>query len=223
MSPVHRSSSNVDAASNAAIAASVLAQERFSEGEEDLEDAWIQRSASMPPAMFDGESSRSSRDRGRSGICIQRNRGSRHRHRIIQESRSEDELTTSGGGKEGGSQESEEAKVEEVATDSYPRGRRNAFRGARVVRRATCAADGSYSTGRSSAAERPEYVGHVMSCDANSGSCDPNSGSCDANSGSCDANVTPTVQYIVGIVMPLYSLVRHVMCHCSATTTTCLS
>lgn len=171
MSPVHRSSSNVDAASNAAIAASVLAEGQFSEGEEDLDDTGIQRSASMPPAMFDGEPNRSSRDRGRSGICIQRNQGSRHRHRIIQESQSEDELTTNGGGtKEGDSQELEGGKTEEeeeeVATDSYPRGRRNAFRGARVVRRATCAADGSYSAGRSAAAERPEYVGHVIgSCD----------------------------------------------------------
>lgn len=158
MSPVHRSSSNVDAASNAAIA-SMLAQQHFNKGEEDLEETGIQRSSSMPPAMFDGEASSrhsSSRDRGRSGICIQRNRGSRHRHRIIQESWSEDELTTSGGGP----QEVEEPKTEEV-TDSYPRGRRNAFRGARVVRRATCAADGSYSTSRSTAAERPEYVGGV--------------------------------------------------------------
>lgn len=157
MSPVHRSSSNVDAASTVAIAASIMAQERFSEGDEDT---GIQRSASMPPAMFDDESNRATRNRERSGICIQRNRGSRHRHRVVLESRSEDELTTGGGGKDGGSQEWEGPKEEDdTATESYPRGRRNAFRGgARVVRRATCAADGSYNTSRStaSASERPE-------------------------------------------------------------------
>ena len=160
MSPVHRSSSNVDAASNIAIAASVMAQEGFSEGDEDLDDTGIQRSASMPPAMFDDDdSNRATRNRERSGICIQR-RGSRHRQRIVLESRSEDELTTSGGGgKDGDSQEWDGSKGEDVGTESYPRGRRNAFRGGlRVVRRATCAADGSYNTSRNTGTERPEYV-----------------------------------------------------------------
>lgn len=94
MSPVHRSSSTVDATSNAAIATVLAQQQHFSEGEEELEEAGIQRSASMPPAMFDAEAwhhHTSSRDRGRSGICLQQNRGSRHRHHMIQESRSEDE------------------------------------------------------------------------------------------------------------------------------------
>lgn len=175
MSPVHRSSSNVDT-SNAALASGSVyppTQDHYSEGEEDeLDDVGIYRSFSMPPAMFDGggggegrevsvegslSDRRPSRDRGRSGICIQRNQGSR-RHRKIQESRSEEELTTSGGGREGGEgdqerEEKEEEEEEEVGgrkegelTGSYPRGRRNAFHGTRVVRRATCAADGSYGT-----------------------------------------------------------------------------
>lgn len=171
MSPVHRSSSTVDTMSNAAIAAALAAQQHFSEGEEDLEDAGIQRSSSMPPAMFHVEVGRQSRDRsrsdrGRAGICIQRNhqqQGVNQRHRIIQESQSEDELMASGGVVEGEPQERgeeevevEEPKVVEELTESYPRGRRNAFRGARVVRRATCAADGSYNTARSTTAERPE-------------------------------------------------------------------
>jgi hypothetical protein len=156
MSPVHRSSSTVDAASNAAITASVLAQpECFSEGDEDLDNTGIHRSASMPPTMFDGEAhSRSSRDRA--GICIQGNRGSRHRHRIIQESRSEDELTASGGAREA-EDVSEKLRTDETENEGYPRGRRNAFRGrVSVSRRATCAADGAYANARKAATQDDE-------------------------------------------------------------------
>ena len=106
----------------------------------------------MPPAMFEGEDA--SRRRRAAGICIQRNQESRNRRRI-QESRSEEELTTSGGG----DMEEEEEEDKGSVTDSYPRGRRNAIRGARVHRRATCAADGSYASSvvaaRRNAAERP--------------------------------------------------------------------
>lgn len=165
MSPVHRSSSNVDT-SNVAIA-SVSSHthqhhHNYSEGEE-LEDPGIQRSYSMPPAMFDGEERGGGR-RGsrRSGICIQHNQESRHR-RKVQESRSEDELTTSGG-REGDEEEEEGEEGEEgekgQMTESYPRGRRNAIRGARLTRRATCAADGMYASevaaAHKNAAERPE-------------------------------------------------------------------
>ena len=172
MSPVHRSSSNVDT-SNAALASGSAFH--YSEGEEGLDaDTNIQRSYSMPPAMFDGRTHhfdnvgchaddddgmggasggarRPSRDRERSGICIQRTQGSRRRNR---QSQSEDELTTTVG-KDGPvvmDEEEEEEKGEErggmrgtTMADSYPRGRRNAFRGGvRVARSATCAADGSY-------------------------------------------------------------------------------
>ncbi len=178
MSPVHRSSSNVDT-SNAAIGPGPVPH--YSEGEEGLdEDAGIQRSYSMPPAMFDGHhyhayhseegqdeegrdgaaDRRPSRDRERSGICIQRTQGSRRRNCQVLESQSENELTKTIG-KEGGSGEGEEEEEEEGKgggrgvvdmTSSYPRGRRNAFRsGARVARSATCAADGSYGTSAAAA------------------------------------------------------------------------
>lgn len=139
MSPVHRSSSNVD--TSGTIMALPSDHTHHSEGEDDLEDPGIPRSYSMPPVMFDAENLRPSRDRERSGICIQRNQASRN-HRKVLESRSEDELTTSGGRNEEGE---EGATGQREHLDSYPRGRRNAFRGgARVARRTTCAADGNF-------------------------------------------------------------------------------
>lgn len=105
--------------------------------------------------MFDAEEN-SLRTR-RSGICIQRNQESRHRRKVL-ESKSDDELSTSGG-REGGGEEEEDEGDEGAVTDGYPRGRRNAIRGARVHRRATCAADGTYgitaATARRNAADRP--------------------------------------------------------------------
>ena len=184
MSPVHRSSSNVDT-SNAALASGPAPH--YSEGEEGLdEDAGIQRSYSMPPAMFDGHThpseaggrSKDQEERGEGGaadngsrrstrerICIQHNQGSRRRNRQILESQSEDELTTTVGKEEGGVAEEERrgGRGTGDVTESYPRGRRNAFRGgARVARSATCAADGSYSSSaaaarrHATAAERTE-------------------------------------------------------------------
>ena len=193
MSPVHRSSSNMDT-SNAALASGPAPH--YSEGEEGLdEDTNIQRSYSMPPAMFDGRThhsddggcnaddddgvggasggaSRPSRDRERSGICIQRTQGSRRRNRQILESQSEDELTTTVGkvdtvvlGEEEDEEDEESGRGGRQGTDvaaSYPRGRRNAFRGTRVTRSATCAADGSYGASAAAArrhvaaAEQPE-------------------------------------------------------------------
>lgn len=117
-----------------------------SDGEGGPEDPCIHRSYSMPPAMFEAEGAMPQllRNRERAGICIQRSTISRLR---MLESQSEDELTTSG--ERGGDIEDERGEVGggggggEVS-DCYPRGRRNAFRGgARVTRRATCAADGS--------------------------------------------------------------------------------
>ena len=82
MSPVHRSSSNVDTSGATALALTSSDASHthktyhFSEGEEELEDTGIQRSFSMPPAMFDNEEYRPARNRERSGLCIQR----RHRN-----------------------------------------------------------------------------------------------------------------------------------------------
>ena len=151
---------------------------RRHDGGRPLKELGIQRSYSMPPAMFEAEEllsvmfeaeggiSQSSRNRERSGICIQRNQASsRQLRQHMLESRSEDQLTTSGGREgdmeEGGRdvcEEGEEGK--EGMSEGYPRGRRNAFRGTRVTRRATCAADGHMivaagATGRNSVSDRP--------------------------------------------------------------------
>ncbi len=163
MSPVHRSNSTMNT-STAAIASISGGgggdhMPHHSDGEDELgEGTAVQRSYSMPPAMFTEESFRLSRDRERSGICIQHNQGSRHRRRPL-ESQSEDELTTSSGGAAGGGEEEEEEEEGEDGTGNPTRRRRNAFRGGtRVARRATCAADGNISaaanTVRQNAIER---------------------------------------------------------------------
>ena len=155
MSPVHQSNSTVDT-SGIALATTTSPDDDgaqqicLRDGQGPPEDLGIQRSLSMPPAMFaaEGTIAQSSRNRERSGYCIQRNQtsGRQLRHPML-ESQSEEELTTRsveqesvehGGGSGGGGEG-------ERMTGSYPRGRRNAFRVTRLTRRATCAADGSMS------------------------------------------------------------------------------
>lgn len=136
-----------------------LIESHYSHQDYRPKELGIQRSFSMPPALFEtegavppatfeaaGGTTQSSRNRERSGMCIQRNQTSSRqlRHRML-ESKSDDELTTSGAGavEEGEGEVGKEGGGTGETSDSYPRGRRNAFRGTRLTRRATCAADGS--------------------------------------------------------------------------------
>ncbi len=169
MSPVHRSNSNMDASGSAlAVEASIEEEDtRFLRLRDHhsynthmgnsggLESQSIQRSYSMPPAMFEVDGAvflPSERGEARTG----QNHSSRRRNlrQRMLESQSEDELTTSGGRE--GDVESDDARTDDgqrqaegaeggASVDgTRPRGRRNAFRGnAMLIRRATCAADGS--------------------------------------------------------------------------------
>lgn len=168
MSPVHRSNSNMDT-SGSLLAAGALAAEQNSthqlhyhrsyncrpEDTGGLDSQSMQRSNSMPPSMFevDGAVFLAS-ERGTAPGHGQGSYRGHLRQRML-ESQSEDELTTSGG-REGDVEDSGEALEEgsgaeegrvRILDGSYPRGRRNAFRGGtRLVRRATCAADGSIAS-----------------------------------------------------------------------------
>ena len=79
MSPVHRSSSNIDTTALALFTEEGGEKAGSSTHIQDLEhdnDEAIPRSTSMPPSMFN-EEELPHRDRTRSGICIQRNQGAR--------------------------------------------------------------------------------------------------------------------------------------------------
>ena len=153
MSPVHRSSSNIDSNATAIMAALDCPHDYMGVAGVGLQDTGIKRAYSMPPFMVDVEGQTPS---SRARVCIQRGRGSRghgtgHQKHRMMESWSEDELTTRERDEEEeeeeGEEEGEEEEGEGDGTGRYPRGRRNAFRStnARVARRATCAADGSYA------------------------------------------------------------------------------
>lgn len=80
MSPVHRSSSNIDTTALAMFTEEGEGQKTGSSTyiqELDTDSEILPRSTSMPPSMFSEEELPLPRDRNRSGVCIQRNQGAR--------------------------------------------------------------------------------------------------------------------------------------------------